>query len=133
MLALRALGAAVAQVEPADILLDPTTVKFILVMSVRNFDLDLDVEDPRAVTLDRAHLLVRSTISKGEVRNMALNLPTILLGNAVAPLDAVVGRMLRGGLVSLNVNVNVLILVAMVELVEIEHKALVLEVEANLA
>ena len=128
MMAVRALGAAVAEGEPActRLLLDGLVVKSHLLAVDIGDDLDLREENEAALVLERAHLLP-ALASNGRVRDRA-GQTAVAIGAAAA--NVIHPRSLVRGQLALELDCNLLVVGA--RNVEVEHDAVVLEVELEL-
>lgn len=131
MLAVGALGAAIAKGEPASagLLLDSLVVECDLLAMETDDDLDLDVEDPASLVLGRAQILPATAVQR--VVGQAAAQATVRIGVAVSAVQVERGRGIRRRRLSLDPDYDVL--VVGVRDVEVEDERIAPEVELDLA
>ncbi|KAI6764708.1 hypothetical protein HG531_012595 [Fusarium graminearum] len=109
-----------------------TAEETVLLVTMRDLGLDLDVKSPAAVVLDGAKFVVGATISQREVRDMALGLLVVANDLAVIAILAVLLGVLSRRLTTLDIDDNILILVVL-DVLEVEDNAVILEIKGDLA
>jgi hypothetical protein len=129
---LLALSAGIADNEELLSDIGRAAVELVLLVPVGNGGLDLDVKSPASIVLEGTEVAVRAAIREGEEGNQALCLLVVVLGLAVVALLVVLERVLCGRLTTLDVDGYIFVLVV-VDVLEVEDDAVVLEIEGNLS